>query len=362
MEESENVKPSKTSSSTKADTEIYTFASFSYHETHKRLLRNGKECTLEPKMAELFSMLFASRPNLVPKEELISALWPDTEISDWSLAKLVSDTRKLIEDDGTQQKIIKTIRGKGFAFIAEVEMAGIVKNAPPTEGNFGAENSNKSGTNSFLTSKTFIFVSLIVAIIIVFGVATIGPSLDSSSTITSQPPISLDHQEKGHRLKVMKAIQRNLKLTKTAFIAQARRRNELGALLMAKQPEAERLSWEARFRKHYPTLTEEEKFIFEHIRAMTEGPLNQGNSEILSLLNQHPEVFEEIDVFFDLNNHLQIWKSKYDKVFLKRKDMCLVYVGVEEGVPFPSEVDALVDSWIRKNEQSLTTEDTTRVN
>jgi hypothetical protein len=32
--------------------------------------------------------------------------------------------------------------------------------------------------------------------------------------------------------------------------------------------------------------------------------------------------------------------------------MSLVYIGVEDGVPFPSEVDKLVDKWIKESRSS----------
>jgi len=154
------------------------------------------------------------------------------------------------------------------------------------------------------------------------------------------------------KLALMQQVQRLLNLTKTTFIAQARRRNELGKLLIAKQPEETPLSWEKRFQLHYPTLTKEEQFIYQQIRAMTEGPLFNGNKDLLTLLEKHPQLYNEIESFQPLSAHLKIWLNKYQKVFVGRPDMALVYVGVEDGVPFPSEVDDLVAQWLANAETS----------
>ena len=49
----------------------------------------------------------------------------------------------------------------------------------------------------------------------------------------------------------------------------------------------------------------------------------------------------------DLRQHLVFWLDKYERVFLKRPEMCLLYTGVEDGVPFPNGVDEKVRRWIK---------------
>ncbi|MBV1911783.1 MAG: hypothetical protein KUG78_20995, partial [Kangiellaceae bacterium] len=156
------------------------------------------------------------------------------------------------------------------------------------------------------------------------------------------------HQQQGHYLEVMYEIQKNLRLTKSTYLAQKRRRIELRSLLLAKSPEKTLLSSEKRIRQHFPQLTSDERFIFDQIRAMTEGPMYQGNFAILQQLENHPEIYREIDTFHALYNHLKIWVNKYDRIFVKQPDMCFVFVGEEDGMPFPSEIDGLVDDWISK--------------
>jgi len=41
-----------------------------------------------------------------------------------------------------------------------------------------------------------------------------------------------------------------------------------------------------------------------------------------------------------LKDHLLIWRAKYDGTFVNQPEMCLLYTGVNEGVPFPSELEA----------------------
>ena len=46
---------------------------------------------------------------------------------------------------------------------------------------------------------------------------------------------------------------------------------------------------------------------------------------------------------------LNIWKNKYHRVFENRPEMAFVFVGEEDGLPFPSEIDGLVDDWVAEN-------------
>jgi hypothetical protein len=41
-----------------------------------------------------------------------------------------------------------------------------------------------------------------------------------------------------------------------------------------------------------------------------------------------------------LRDHLLLWLAKYEGTFVNRPEMCLLYTGVQEGVPFPHELEA----------------------
>ena len=89
--------------------------------------------------------------------------------------------------------------------------------------------------------------------------------------------------------------------------------------------------------------------FFAQIRAITTGALFTGNNKMYQLLQQYPELKQQLPTLSELERHLSFWLSKYNQVFLKRKDMCLLYVGVEDGVPFPSAIDKEVADWLLAN-------------
>lgn len=51
----------------------------------------------------------------------------------------------------------------------------------------------------------------------------------------------------------------------------------------------------------------------------------------------------------DLRQHLVFWLNKFDRVFVNNKAMCLLYTGVEDGVPFPSYVDDVIKEELNRS-------------
>jgi len=98
----------------------------------------------------------------------------------------------------------------------------------------------------------------------------------------------------------------------------------------------------------YPSLNEQQLDLFGFIRVITENFLFKRNEEMLKLLDKNPEYFHDLSEFKDLQGHLELWNSKLESHLKKRKDYCLIYVGVKEKKPFPKGIEAKVDKEIEK--------------
>jgi hypothetical protein len=146
----------------------------------------------------------------------------------------------------------------------------------------------------------------------------------------------------------IREIARKLDDTRTAFVAQCRRRDYLVDMLERRLRIHNDLEYEKFFFKYFPELTDEERFEFDQIRAMTEGPLFNGNRRIVELLEKFPDLTDDIPELMALRQHLVFWLNKFDHVFSKNTTMCLLYTGVEDGVPFPSYVDNVITKWLQK--------------
>ncbi len=65
-------------------------------------------------------MLLACRPRAVAKAEIHERLWPDTFVSDSSLARLASEVRAAIGDDARHPRLLRTVHRHGYAFSGTV--------------------------------------------------------------------------------------------------------------------------------------------------------------------------------------------------------------------------------------------------
>lgn len=163
------------------------------------------------------------------------------------------------------------------------------------------------------------------------------------------PPSRTAPQQPGRD--VLREVAHLLQDTSTAFVAQCRRRDDLVDMLERRLRIHNDLEYEKFFFKHFSQLTDAERFEFDQIRAMTEGPLCGGNRKIVQLLAESPDLLDEIPELMELRQHLVFWLNKFDRVFVNNRAMCLLYTGVEDGVPFPSYVRDVVAEQLATSER-----------
>jgi DNA-binding winged helix-turn-helix (wHTH) protein len=73
-----------------------------------------------PKLLALLEVLLDAAPRAVTKAEIHEKIWPGTFVSDATLTSLVAELRTAIADDARTPRLIRTIHGYGYAFIAEI--------------------------------------------------------------------------------------------------------------------------------------------------------------------------------------------------------------------------------------------------
>ncbi len=147
----------------------------------------------------------------------------------------------------------------------------------------------------------------------------------------------------------IQTIKRSLDGTWAAFTAQCHRRDDLVSAIIKRLNAQATGSYENFFFRYFPGLNNEEKFQFDQIRAITDGPLYQGNRQILEVIEKNPQIMDEIPELTNLRQHLVFWLNKYERVFSKRPEMCLLYIEVQDGVPFPNDIGTIIDNWLAKH-------------
>ncbi len=90
------------------------------------LIRQGEERHLRRRSFQVLAYLVVNHNRLVSKEELFTALWPDTAVTDDVLVQCIKDIRRALKDDPHHPRFIKTVPRSGYRFIGPVDESGFV--------------------------------------------------------------------------------------------------------------------------------------------------------------------------------------------------------------------------------------------
>jgi DNA-binding winged helix-turn-helix (wHTH) protein len=99
---------------------IYAFSDFELDEECYELRRASVPIKLEPKVFQVMAYLIQHRERVVTKDELLTQFWPGQFVTESALAHCIVKARQAVDDGGTAQRVIKTVHGHGYRFIAAV--------------------------------------------------------------------------------------------------------------------------------------------------------------------------------------------------------------------------------------------------
>ena len=129
---------------------------FELDEDRALLQVGGVPVKLHPKPLAVLVHLMRHRERVVSREELLEAVWPGISVSDQALWSAVRDLRRALGDTDTASRIIETVRGRGFRFVARLAHPGeagagtgpapanAARAAPPPGTGFGDRGESRS--------------------------------------------------------------------------------------------------------------------------------------------------------------------------------------------------------------------------
>lgn len=82
--------------------------------------RNGAAVRLESKVMAVLVCLARQAGNPISKEELLTAVWPNTFVSEDALKRCISELRRVFGDDAREPRIIETIPKRGYRLLEPV--------------------------------------------------------------------------------------------------------------------------------------------------------------------------------------------------------------------------------------------------
>ena len=101
---------------------ILRFDHFSIDTERYELHCDQQLRSLEPMVFDLIVQLATNPEQVFSRDQLIETVWKDRIVSDATIASCIKNARKALDDTGDSQKYIKTVRGRGFRFSANVSV------------------------------------------------------------------------------------------------------------------------------------------------------------------------------------------------------------------------------------------------
>ena len=99
----------------------YRFEDFSLDTDRRELRKSADLIVIEPQVFDLLDYLIRHREHVVSKDDVFAAVWHGRIVSESALTTRLNSARAAVGDSGDGQRLIKTLRGKGFRFVGVVQ-------------------------------------------------------------------------------------------------------------------------------------------------------------------------------------------------------------------------------------------------
>ena len=110
---------------------IYAFDESELDTRTHELRYRGKVVHIEPQVFDVLSYLLSCHDRLVTKEELLDAVWGHRFVAPSTLNSRIKFARQAIGDDGSTQRVIRTVHGRGFRISVPVAQRPAEESSTP---------------------------------------------------------------------------------------------------------------------------------------------------------------------------------------------------------------------------------------
>ncbi len=121
---------------------VFRFGDVEVREREFSLTKADETLAVEPKAFRVLLTLLRNPGKLIPKEELLNAVWGDAAVTENSLTRSIALLRRLLGDDPRNPRYIETVATVGYRWVCKIEVsedhAGILEGvdettAPPAD-------------------------------------------------------------------------------------------------------------------------------------------------------------------------------------------------------------------------------------
>jgi len=115
------------------DTAQFSFGEFRVLANRRQLLRSGLPVPLSSRAFDILLVFLRSPGEIIAKNELMERAWPSLHVDETNLRVQISGLRKALGEDGATARYIENIPGRGYSFVAPVNVAA-QSNGKPSSG------------------------------------------------------------------------------------------------------------------------------------------------------------------------------------------------------------------------------------
>jgi DNA-binding winged helix-turn-helix (wHTH) protein len=98
----------------------YLFDDYLLDVARHELRRGEAIVPIEPQVFDLLAFLVRNRDRVVSRDELLAAVWDGRVVSDSTFTSRVNSARSALNDNGEDQRLIRTVQRRGYRFVGSV--------------------------------------------------------------------------------------------------------------------------------------------------------------------------------------------------------------------------------------------------
>jgi DNA-binding winged helix-turn-helix (wHTH) protein/tetratricopeptide (TPR) repeat protein len=132
----------------------YHFEDFELDPDRFELRRGGEPVRMEPQVFDVLAYLVKNHERLVTKDELLEQVWGDKYVSEAALNSRLMAARRAVGDSGSEQRLIKTMHGRGYRFVGPILESGGVRAATSPGTKLQAATDTRAMAAPALTGRT----------------------------------------------------------------------------------------------------------------------------------------------------------------------------------------------------------------
>ncbi|MFY9675835.1 MAG: winged helix-turn-helix domain-containing protein [Terriglobales bacterium] len=164
--------------------QLYEFGPFRVDPEKELLLRDNQSIPLAPKAFQVLLVLMRRKQELVTKDELLKAVWPDTFVEETNLSRNIFLLRKALGESPQDHQYIVTVPGRGYRFAEDVQFV------PDEELNMIAA-SHSQVQIEVKETKPWGWIGVAAVLLVALGVGTIKLFVQHSPALTEKDSIVL---------------------------------------------------------------------------------------------------------------------------------------------------------------------------